>query len=264
MRRELGLDKPIYIQYINWMSGALRGDFGVSFFNQFAVTELIQRKLMATVQLTLASMILALIISVPAGIIAALKSNTWIDYSITAFVTVGMSIPGFWLGILLVVIFAVRLKWLPSSGYVPFTEDPLMNIRLLILPASTLAIILAAPIMRFLRSSLLEVMRQDYVRTARGKGLAEQSVLFGHAMKNALIPTITILGIIIGNLLAGIVIIEWVFTWPGIGWLAVDSIYKRDYSVIQTVTLLITVGVVFVNLLVDVTYAYLDPRIHYQ
>ena len=264
MRRELGLDKPIYIQYINWMGGALRGDFGVSFFNQFAVTELIQRKLMATVQLTLASMILALIISIPAGIIAALKSNTWIDYSITAFVTVGMSIPGFWLGIVLVVIFAVRLKWLPSSGYVPFTDDPLMNLRLLILPASTLAIILAAPIMRFLRSSLLEVMRQDYVRTARSKGLAEQAVLFGHALKNALIPTVTILGIIIGNLLAGIVIIEWVFTWPGIGWLAVDSIYKRDYSVIQTVTLLITVGVVLVNLLVDITYAYLDPRIHYQ
>ena len=264
MRRELGLDKPIYIQYINWMSGALRGDFGVSFFNQFAVTELIQRKLMATLQLTLAAIILALIISIPAGIIAAVKSNTWIDYSITAFVTIGMSIPGFWLGILLVVIFAVRLKWLPPSGYIPFTEDPLMNIRLLILPASTLAIILAAPIMRFLRSSLLEVMRQDYVRTARGKGLAEQAVLFGHAMKNALIPTITILGIIIGNLLAGIVIIEWVFTWPGIGWLAVDSIYKRDYSVIQTVTLLITVGVVLVNLLVDITYAYLDPRIHYQ
>lgn len=264
MRRELGLDKPIYIQYINWMGGALRGNFGISFFNQFAVTELIERKLMATLQLTLVSMILALLIAIPTGIIAAIKSNTWVDYTVTAFVTVGMSIPGFWLGILLVVIFAVRLKWLPPSGYVPFVEDPLANLKLLILPASTLAIILAAPIMRFLRSSLLEVMRQDYVRTARGKGLAENSILFGHAVKNALIPTVTILGIIIGNLLAGVVIIEWVFTWPGIGWLAVDSIYKRDYSVIQTVTLLITVGVVLVNLLVDITYALLDPRIHYQ
>jgi peptide/nickel transport system permease protein len=264
LRHEFGLDKPIYVQYLEWMGGALRGDFGYSFFNQFSVTELVRRKLAATLELTIASLVLSLVIALPAGILAAVKHNTIVDYVITAFVTIGMSVPGFWLGIMLVAIFAVQLKVLPSTGYVPFSENPGENIKLLILPASTLAIIFAAPIMRFLRSGLLEVMGQDYIRTARSKGLRENSVLFRHAMKNALIPTVTILGIITGSLLAGVVIIEWVFTWPGIGWLVVDAIYKRDYSIVQTVTLLITVGVIVVNLLVDIAYAFLDPRIRYR
>ena len=264
MRHKLGLDKPVYAQYIVWMGGALRGDFGISYFNQFSVTELVQRKVIATVELSLAALLLSLAISLPAGVLAAVRRNTWVDYTISAFVTIGMSLPGFWLGIMLVVLFAVWLRWLPSSGYVPFAEDPVQNLRLLIMPASTLAIILAAPIMRFLRSGLLEVLRQDYIRTARSKGLTERAVLMRHALKNALIPTVTILGIIVGNLLAGVVLIEWVFSWPGIGWLAVDSIYKRDYAVVQTVTLLITVGVIAVNLLVDITYAFLDPRIRYN
>ncbi len=263
MRHKFGLDKPLYIQYVDWMAGALRGDFGISYFNQFSVTELVERKVFATVELSLAALLLSLLIAIPAGIIAAIKQNTWIDYAISAFVTVGMSLPGFWLGIMLVMLLAVWLRWLPASGYVPLGDNPLMNLRLLIMPASTLAIILAAPIMRFLRSGLLEVLRQDYVRTARSKGLREQIVLMRHALKNALIPTVTILGIIVGNLLGGVVLIEWVFNWPGIGYLAVDSIYKRDYSIVQTVTLLITLGVILVNLAVDISYALLDPRIRY-
>jgi peptide/nickel transport system permease protein len=264
LRHKYGLDKPMFIQYLNWMGGVFRGDFGVSFFNQFSVTELVQRKLPATLELTIVSVLASIIIALPLGVIAALKQNSWIDYIISGFVTIGMSLPGFWLGIMLMVVFAVRLRWLPSSGYTPFLENPGENLKLLILPASTLAIIFAAPIMRFLRSGLLEVLRQDYVRTARGKGLAEQVVIFRHALKNALIPTVTILGIIVGSLLGGVVVIEWVFTWPGIGWLVVDAIYKRDYSIVQTVTLLITVMVILVNLLVDVSYAFLDPRIRYR
>jgi peptide/nickel transport system permease protein len=263
-RAKFGLDKPIPEQYIAWLTNALRGDFGISYFNQFSVTELIQRKLLATVELSLAALAVGLLVGLPAGVIAALKSNSWIDYLVSGVVTIGISIPGFWLGIMLVVLFAVLLKWLPPSGYVPIEQDPAQNLKFLILPALTLAIILAAPIMRFLRASLLEVLNQDYIRTARSKGLTEKRIVGGHAFRNALIPTVTILGIIVGNLIAGVVIIEWVFSWPGIGWLAVDSIFKRDYAVVQAVTLLITIGVILVNLLVDLTYGFLDPRIRYQ
>jgi peptide/nickel transport system permease protein len=263
-RHKFGLDKPVYLQYVDWLTSAFRGDFGISYFNQFSVTELIQRKWLATVELALASLIVAVLVGVPAGVLAALKSNTWIDYLVSSVVTIGISIPGFWLGIMLVVLFAVELKWLPPSGYIPINENPQNNLRFLILPALTLAIILAAPIMRFLRASLLEVLNQDYIRTARSKGLTERRIIIAHAFRNALIPTVTILGIIIANLMAGVVIIEWVFSWPGIGWLAVDSIFKRDYAVVQAVTLLITIGVVLINLMVDLAYGFLDPRIRYR
>lgn len=264
LRHKFGLDKPVYLQYVDWLTGAFRGDFGVSYFNQFSVTELIQRKWLATVELALAALVVAVLVGVPAGVLAALKSNTWIDYLVSSVVTIGISIPGFWLGIMLVVLFAVELKWLPPSGYIPINENPQNNLRFLLLPALTLAIILAAPIMRFLRASLLEVLNQDYIRTARSKGLTEKRIIIAHAARNALIPTVTILGIIIANLMAGVVIIEWVFSWPGIGWLAVDSIFKRDYAVVQAVSLLITFGVVLINLLVDLTYGFLDPRIRYR
>lgn len=264
LRHKFGLDKPVYLQYVDWLTSAFRGDFGVSYFNQFSVTELIQRKWLATVELALAALVVALIVGVPAGVLAALKSNTWIDYLVSSVVTIGISIPGFWLGIMLVVLFAVELKWLPPSGYIPLEENMQNNLRFLILPALTLAIILSAPIMRFLRASLLEVLNQDYIRTARSKGLTEKRIVVVHAFRNALIPTVTILGIIIANLMAGVVIIEWVFSWPGIGWLAVDSIFKRDYAVVQAVSLLITFGVILINLLVDLTYGFLDPRIRYR
>lgn len=263
-RHKFGLDKPVPVQYVDWLLNAFRGDFGISYFNQFSVTELIQRKWLATVELALTALVLAILVGVPSGVLAALKSNSWIDYLVSSVVTIGISIPGFWLGIMLVILFAVELKWLPPSGYIPINENPQANLRFLILPALTLAIILAAPIMRFLRAGLLEVLNQDYIRTARGKGLTENRIIVGHAFRNALIPTITILGIIIGNLIAGVVIIEWVFSWPGIGWLAVDSIFKRDYAVVQAVTLLITFGIIIVNLFVDMAYGFLDPRIRYR
>lgn len=264
LRHRYGLDKPIYEQYVVWLGSALRGDFGIAYFNQFSVTELIERKWFATFQLSLTALVLALVLGIPAGILAAVKRNTWIDYGVSSIVAIGISIPGFWLGIMLVVLFAVELKWLPPSGYTPFAENPTQNLKFLILPAATLGIILAAPIMRFLRASLLDVLNQDYIRTARSKGLPEKRVLYNHAIRNSLIPTVTILGIIVGNLLAGIVIIEWVFAWPGIGTLLVDSIGKRDYAVVQAIVLLITFGILFVNLFVDMTYAALDPRIRYR
>lgn len=264
LRHRYGLDKPIHEQYVNWLTSALRGDFGIAYFNQFSVTELIERKWFATFQLSVSALLLALLIGVPAGIIAAVKRNSWIDYTVSGIVAIGISIPGFWLGIMLVILFAVQLKWLPPSGYIPFADNPTQNLRFLVLPMLTLAIILAAPVMRFLRAGLLEVLHQDYIRTARSKGLTEGLVLYRHALRNSLIPTVTILGIIVGNLLAGIVIIEWVFAWPGIGTLLVDSIAKRDYAVVQAVVLLITFGILFVNLFVDMTYAMLDPRIRYR
>jgi peptide/nickel transport system permease protein len=175
----------------------------------------------------------------------------------------GMAIPGFWLGIMLILIFAVQLKWLPASGYVPLREDPSQNLKHLILPAITLAILLMAPIMRFLRSSMLEVMREDYVRTARAKGLSERTVIYGHVFKNALIPTVTVVGLQFAGLMGGAVIIEWVFAWPGIGWLAIQSIFQRDYTVVQSTVLLVTTAFVLINLIVDILYGVIDPRIRY-
>jgi peptide/nickel transport system permease protein len=175
-----------------------------------------------------------------------------------------MSIPGFWLAIMFIYVVAVELRWLPSGGYVPFVEDPIENLRLLILPASTLGILIAAPIMRFMRSCLLEELRQDYVRTAHSKGLAEQVVVYRHALRNALIPTVTMIGLQLTFLLGGVVIIEYVYEWPGIGWLLVGAIFYRDYFVLQAAVLLVAVFVVLVNLAVDLTYGALDPRIRYE
>lgn len=264
LRQKWGVDRPVHEQYLTWIAGVLRGDLGVSFYNQVPVSQLIARKLPATIELATASLALSLLVGVSGGIIAALNENSMIDYVVTAFVTLAMSLPGFWVAIMLIYLVSVNLRWLPPGGYVPLVEDPLENLKLLILPAGTLGILISAPIMRFLRSSLLEELRQDYMRTARSKGLTERVVIYRHALRNAMIPTVTMIGLQLSFLLGGVVIIEYVFEWPGIGWQLVGAIFYRDYFVLQATVLVVAVFVVLVNLAVDLTYAALDPRIRYE
>lgn len=263
LRHAAGLDKPLYQQYLDWTTGVLRGDLGLSYNNQLPVSDLVRLRIPATFELAILALSIALLLAVPVGILAAVRPNSLLDYISTGFVTVGMALPGFWLGILMILLFSVRLDWLPAVGYVPFREDPIQNLKHAAMPAATLGFLLAAPTMRFLRSSMLDVIRQDYVQTARAKGLAERSVITGHAMKNALIPTITIVGLQLGHLLGGAVVIEWVYGWPGLGQLTVDAIKMRDYSVVQATIFLFAAGFVIVNLIVDLLYGVLDPRIRY-
>lgn len=264
LRRQMGLDRPIHERYVLWLTNALRGDLGVSFITQRPVSDLIAQKLPATVQLTLFAMLIALVLAVPAAILAAVHRNTWIDWTVTGFVTIGIAVPSFWLGIMLMLFFAVQLQVLPTVGYEPLLKDPAANLRHVVLPATTLGLILAAPIMRFLRSSLLEVMRQEHVTVARAKGLAESAVLNRHVLRNALIPAVTVVGLQFGNLMGGAVIVEWIFAWPGMGWQTVDAVFNRDYSVVQGSVTLIACSFVLLNILIDLLYAALDPRIRYS
>lgn len=261
LSRELGLDQPIPIQYVKWLLRALRGDLGRSYRAQMPVLQLIAQRLPATLLLSASALLFSLIIAIPLGVIAAVKRNTWADFGAMGFAITGISLPNFWSGIMLVLIFAVSLKWLPSIGYVPFTKDPVDSLRHLILPTITLGLALAGTTTRLTRSSLLEELGKDYVRTARGKGLHERTVLLGHALRNALIPTVTMIGLQLGFLIGGAVVVETVFAWSGIGLLVVDSIFARDYPVVQGVVLVIAVLVVLINLAVDVVYTVLDPRI---
>jgi peptide/nickel transport system permease protein len=264
LKAQMGLDRPIPERYAIWVWHALQGDFGVSYITQNSVSGLIAQKIPATLELTVVSLALALLVALPAGILAAIRPNSWLDLAVTGFVTMGLAIPGFWLGMMLMILFAVQIGWLPAVGYAPLTENPGDNLRHVVMPAVTLAIILAAPVMRFLRSSLLEVLGQEYITTARSKGLAQGVVISRHALRNALIPTITVIGLQFANLLSGVVIIEWLFAWPGMGWLTVDAVQNRDYSVVQASVILMATGFVLVNLIVDVLYAVFDPRIRYS
>jgi peptide/nickel transport system permease protein len=261
MRKQFGLDQPIYRRYLTWAGSALRGDFGVSYITQKSVSQLIRQRLPATLELTLAAMALALLIALPTAVLAAARRGSWFDLFATSAVTAAMSIPSFWLGIMLMLLFSVRLGWLPAVGYEPFTQDPRDNIRHLILPALTLALIIAAPIMRFFRSSLLEAMRQDYVMVARSKGLSESSVLVRHVMRNGLLSLVTFVGLQFGSLISGAVIIEWVFGWPGMGWLTVNAVFNRDYTVVQGTVVVAATLFVLLNIFIDVLYASLDPRV---
>jgi peptide/nickel transport system permease protein len=260
LREEMGLTKPIPIQYLRWIQDLAGGDFGDSLRNKKPTVDRFLQKLPATLELLLGSMIFALALSIPLGVLSAVKRGTFVDRAAMGFVSAGLAIPGFWLGLTLILIFSVRLQWLPASGYVPFREDPAENIRRLILPAITLGTYLAAALMRFLRSDMIQVLSADYIRTARAKGLREKSVIFRHAMKNALIPVLTVAGLEIGALLGGAVIIEQVFGWSGVGWLTVQAIFDRDYPLVQTSVLFITVGLIVVNLLTDLAYGFLNPR----
>lgn len=260
-RTRLGFDRPLVVQYGEWLGRAVRGDLGRSLRTNQPVTEAILQRLPVTLELMAAALLVSLAIAVPMGIVSALKRNSGVDVASMLFALVGFSTPNFWLGLILIYVFALVLRWLPASGFVPVLSSVPDNLRSLILPAITLGTALAALVTRQLRSGMLEVLRQDYVRTAHAKGLSQRQVVTKHALKNALIAVVTVLGLQIGGLLGNTIITETLFALPGVGRLMIDSIFSRDFFIVQGVILFLAVGYVVSNLLVDLTYSYLDPRI---
>ena len=264
LRRRLGLDQPVWIQYLIWLRNALTGNMGNSFINNYPVSKMIALRVPATVELAIAGSIVALLISFPLGIIAAIRQGSVVDFASTLFSALSFAVPGFWLGIMFVLLFSLQLRLLPPSGRPDFSEQPVEHLKSLIMPALTLGIGMAAKLARYLRSSMLEVLDQDYIRTARAKGLRERVVIYDHALRNGLIPVITVLGLQTGDLLSGAIIVESIFAWPGVGRLTVQAISWRDYSVLQADVLYIVLAFLIINLLADLAYAFVDPRIRYE
>lgn len=256
-----GLDQPLAIQFVDWLGGALTGDLGVSFRSGAPVTSVLAARIPPTAALATAALLVGLVIALPAGIVSAIRQGKAVDYVASGFSQVGVSIPDFWFGVLLVLVFSVTLGWLPPLGYTPFAEDPVDFVRRLILPAVTAGVVTGAILTRFVRSAVLEALTSDHVRLARAKGLPERLILRRHVLRNAWIPIVTVTGLQLGTLLGGIVIVEVVFAWPGLGRLALDAVERRDYPVLQGVVLFIAAAFLLINLLVDLLYAKLDPRI---
>ncbi len=264
LRTQLGLDRPLPVQYVDWASKVIRGDLGTSTRTQLPVSQLLVQRIGPTAQLSVMAMVLGVLVAIPVGVLSAVKPNSRSDVVGTVLAMVGASIPPFWLGLLLILAFALWLRWLPPSGYVSPTKDLGANLALMVMPTVTLAGGIAAIVMRQTRSALLEVLRQDYVTTARAKGLMERVVLTKHALRNALIPIVTVIGLEFGHLMGGAVITETIFSVPGVGRLAADSIFQRDFPVLQAVVLLLAFAVLLANLVTDIAYAWLDPRIRYR
>jgi peptide/nickel transport system permease protein len=264
LRAELGLDRPLAVQYLAWMGRLLRGDLGHSIRNGEPVVENVGRRIRPSLQLAGLAMAVSLLIAVPVGIASAVRRNTSVDRLGTTFALFGICMPNFLLALLLIFLFGVTLRWLPISGYVDPAEELVDGLRSLALPAATLGLALAAVVTRTLRSSMLEALTEDYVRTARAKGLSEWRVMRGHVLRNALIPVVTVLGLQLGTLIGGAVITEYVFALPGVGRLVVDAVFARDYPLVQGVVLLIAVGFIVSNLIVDLLYGLIDPRLRHR
>jgi peptide/nickel transport system permease protein len=260
IRHKYGLDDPLPVQYVRWMSRVLQGDLGVD-SRELPVRETIVSRLPLTLELAFFSLLIAAMIGVPAGVVAAVRRGRLSDYAATTGALVGLSVPHFWLGLMMIIVFAVDLGWLPAGGYVPFTEDPIANLQHMIMPAIVLGTGFSAVLMRQMRSSMLESLGADYVRTARAKGLSERSVIGAHALRNSLITVTTLLGLQFGALISGAVITEQIFGIAGFGRLTIDAINQRDYALLQGVVLVTAAGYVLVNLLVDIAYSLLNPRI---
>jgi peptide/nickel transport system permease protein len=262
--RLLGLDAPVHVQYLRWLLDLARADLGVSLRTADPVTGLIVQRVGVTAELALLAAGLSALVAIPLGIVAAVRRNGAVDFLAHIVGLIGLSFPNFWLATMLLLVAATYWRWQPQLIWVSPFEAPLANLQQMILPVLSLSVALMAVVMRMTRSSMLEVLGQDYIRTARAKGLREHVVLAGHAMKNAAIPVITVIGLQIGHLLGGAVVIEQVFGLPGIGWMILNGIYQRDYPVVQGGVLFVAIVFVLVNLLVDLFYAYVDPRIRYS
>ena len=260
-REEMGLNKPIPIQYLRWFSKAVRGDLGLSIRSREPVIHMLIGRIPTTVELAGLSMLLAVAIGIPAGIMAAKFRNTWIDFATSFFSMFSMAIPFFWLGVLLIVVFAVHLRLLPPSGYVSLLENPIQNFRLMIMPAMTIGMSFAGLVMRQTRTAMLQILAEDYVRTARAKGLSELVVTFKHALRNALIPITTVLGLQVGALLGGAVVTETIFSIPGLGRMIVEGIFERDFPVVQGAIIVIVLFILTVNIIVDLSYTFIDKRV---
>ena len=264
LRAASGLDLPLPVQYGRFLSKAVTGDLGVSFRNGDPVTATLLTRLPATLSLAGAALIVALLIAVPLGVVSAVRSGSKMDYAATVFSQAGISIPDFWMAILLILLFSGVLRWLPPSGYESLLTDPLQWLRHLILPAVTVGVVSGSILTRFVRSAVLESMGEDYTRTARSKGLHERTVVLRHVLRNALVPVITVTGLQLAYLLGGVIIVEVIFAWPGLGQLALIAVENRDYPVLQGAVLLVAMMFLLINLVVDLLYAFADPRIRYR
>ncbi|MBM3490696.1 MAG: ABC transporter permease [Alphaproteobacteria bacterium] len=263
IRAKLGLDESLHIQFGTWIGSLLRGDLGISIFTNLPVTRLIEQRLEPTLALTVTTLIVSLAIAIPLGVVAAWKAGTWIDSAVMTFAVLGFSVPVFVLGLVLILVFSLSLDWLPVQGYTPIRQGFGPFLANIILPSVTLGVVYAALIARITRATMLDVLAQDYIRTAEAKGLGTGAVLLGHALKNASVPIVTVVGIGIALLISGAIVTETVFAIPGLGRLTVDGILKRDYPIIQGMVLLFSGIYVLINLLVDLSYMFLDPRIRY-
>jgi peptide/nickel transport system permease protein len=263
-RRSLGLDQPLPVQYVAWLTHAITGDFGRSIRTHEQVGPTILQRLPATLELTVTALLFSVAVGLVVGTLSALKRNSAIDLLATSITIAGVSLPNFFLGLMLIMLFALVLRWLPPGGYTAAASDPIESLRRLILPALTLSAASLAVNMRQVRSSMLDVFGQDYIRTAEAKGLARTAIVIRHALKNGLIPVVTIVGLQVGALIEGAIITEQIFSWPGVGKLVVDSIGGRDYPVVQAVVLLSALSYMVSTLLVDIAYGWLDPRISYS
>ncbi|MGI8949735.1 MAG: ABC transporter permease [Ornithinimicrobium sp.] len=261
LRERAGLDRPLLVQYFSYLGNALTGDLGVSFRSGRPVTDTLLERLPATLSLAGMSLLIALLIAIPLGLVSAIRSGKLSDYISTVFSQIGVSIPDFWMAILLILLLTSTLGWLPPSGYVSFTEDPVGWLTHIVMPALTVGVVSGSILTRFVRSSVLESMSQDYVRTAHSKGLPRTVVLRRHVVRGALVPVVTVFGVQLATLLGGVVVVEVIFAWPGLGRLTYDAVQARDYPVMQGAVLMFAVIFLLVNLLVDLLYAALDPRI---
>ncbi len=263
LRRMFGLDAPIHIQYLRWLGGVVQGDFGVSLRMSVPVTTLLLQRVGITAELAVLSVLLSAAVAIPLGVLSAVKRNGFVDYLTNIIGLIGLSFPNFWLATMLLLTATLAFKWQPQLIFVSPFEQPLANLEQMLLPVLSLSLALMAVVMRMTRSAMLEVLRQDYIRTARAKGQRERLVVARHALKNAFIPVITVIGLQMGGLLGGAVVIEQIFGLPGIGWLILNAIYQRDYPVVQGGVFFVAVVFVLINLIVDLIYAYVDPRIRY-
>lgn len=264
MRHFLGLDRPLHVQYFEWLFNVLQGDLGKSLLSDYPVSQLLMERFPVTLELTFLTILLGILIAFPFGMLAARKHGSWIDLLAMQFAQLGISVPNFWIATILIIFVAVRLQWLPPSGYVEPGTGLTENLKSMALPAISLALPLAAVLTRVVRSAMLEVLSQDYMRTARAKGLAENRVIWRHGLKNAFIPILTVIGMEIGYLMGGTVIIEELFAFPGLGKQTVTAMLQRDLPVLQGTLLLYATVFVFINLLVDLSYGLIDPRVRYE
>ncbi len=264
IRHDLGLDQPLATQFVRWYANLLHGDLGRSLLLGQPVLQATLYRLPVTIGLSLYALVITLVIGLVTGVLAALRQNTWVDQAAMMFAMIGISLPNFYLGLLMIILFAVDLGWLPSGGYVPLWDNPLGWLAGMTMPAVSLALLLAGLLARITRSTMLEVLRQDYIRTARAKGLPRRLVVVKHALANALIPIVTVIGIIVSLLISGAVVTETLFSIPGIGQLLTQAVLNRDYPMVQGGLLIVTALLVLVNIGVDVVYAFLDPRVRYD
>jgi len=264
VRHQFGLDKTLPMQYIDWITGVFRGNLGTSILNRSPVMQEILRRLPITVHLGILAFIIATIVGIPAGVLCAVRRGSWLDNLVTTLANIGITVPVFWLGILLIYLFALYFKWLPVMGYTSPFENFWLSTKQLIMPVFCLAVGPIAGNARQARSSMLEVIRKDYIRTAWSKGLRERAIILKHALKNGLMPVVTLSGMGVGTILGGAVLIEQVFNIPGIGRLTVTSVMNQDYPYVQAIALIMAISIVFSNLLVDISYGWLDPRVHYD